>query len=150
MDLEDDDYDESEHSDIDPDDMEIDYNTLYDDEDIDEDLPSGDESGDDEVLPENNHIKFNIISNNELYLNIEKKQKKLNPYLTNFEKIKVLSLRAEQIENNSPVLVEVPKYMTSSRDIAELEFREKKIPFMIRRYMGNEYEDWKLSEFLNY
>ena len=34
-------------------------------------------------------------------------------------------------------------------DIAEKELRERKIPFIIRRYFSNcEYEDWKLNEFV--
>ena len=150
MNPEEEDY-ESQQSDVDPDDMELDYSNLYDEDDIDEESLSDDDSdSNDDVLPENNHIRFNIISNNELYLKIESTKKKLHPYLTNFEKIKILAVRAEQIENNCPVLIDVPSNITSSREIAELEFKQKKIPFIVRRCIGTEHEDWKLSEFLNY
>ena len=145
-----DEYEESQASDEDPDDLEVDYSNLIDEEDLDEDIYSDDDSETDDILPENNHIRFNIISNNELYLKCQNQPKKMHPYLTNFEKIKILAARAEQIENNCPVLIDVPPEISSSRDIAELEYREKKIPFIIRRYCGNETEDWKLTEFLNY
>ena len=143
------DYSDSGSVASDSDDIEVDYSTLYNEEDIDEEYNSNDESEDDDILPENNHTKFNIISNNELYVNFSN-EKKLHPYLTKFEKVKILSLRASQIENGSPVLVTVPSTYTDSKHIAELEFREKKIPFIIRRYINNGYEDWKLSDFLNY
>ena len=142
-------YSESEEEASDPDDIEIDYNTLYTEEDNEEEYNSNEDSDDEDILPENNHTKFNIISNNELYLKFTK-DKKLHPYLTQFERVKILSLRAEQIENGSPVLIEVPNHLTDSREIAEQEYREKKIPFIVRRYINSNYEDWKLTEFLNY
>ena len=130
---------------------EIDYNTLYNDEEEDDSLNS-DEDIDDEILPENNFSKFNIVSNVQVYNECEKNKKKFHPYMTKFEKIKVISLRAQQIEDNSPILIKVPDNINSSKDIAELEFKNKKIPFIIRRYHSNTdyYEDWKLNEFINY
>ena len=131
---------------------EIDYNTLYNDEEEDDDSLNSDNDIDDEILPENNFSKFNIVSNVQVYNECEKNKKKFHPYMTKFEKIKVISLRAQQIEDNSPILIKVPNNINSSKDIAELEFKNKKIPFIIRRYYSNTdyYEDWKLNEFVNY
>lgn len=137
---------------------EIDYNTLYnddEDENIDNDSINSDndlDDGLDEILPENNYSKFNIVSNNQVYNECEKNKKKFHPFMTKFEKIKVISLRAQQIEDNSPILVKIPENINNSREIAELEFKNKKIPFIIRRYHSNTdyYEDWKLEEFINY
>ena len=53
------------------------------------------------------------------------------------------------ISTGSPAMVNVPKHITSTLDIAELEFKEKKIPLFIRRYLPNkEYEDWRLEEMI--
>ncbi len=154
MDNENEDYDENTN-DEEEDNGEIDYNTLYNDEDeddIDEDAINSGDDIDDEILPENNFSKFNIVSNTQVYNECEKNKKRFHPFMTKFEKIKVIALRAQQIEDNSPVLVKIPDNINSSSEIAELEFKNKKIPFMIRRYHSNTdyYEDWKLEEFLNY
>lgn len=150
--------DESMKSDSDNEDREVDYDIIFSNNDNDHDNDnelniddmSGDEDDDEGILPENNHVKFTITSNHEVYHSCKKNKKKLRPYLSKFEIVKIISLRAQQIENNSPVLVDVPLNMTSSRDIAELEFKEKKIPFIIRRYSNNYSEDWRLDEFINY
>lgn len=115
----------------------------------DEILSEDEDVDDEDILPENNHSKFNIISNNEVYNNLEKK-KKLYPYLSEFERVKVLSLRAEQIENGAPVNIVVPKGIIKSLDIARLEYKQKKTPFIVRRFTNNGFEDWKLTEFINY
>lgn len=154
MDNENEDYDENP-IDEEEDNCEIDYNTLYNDEDeddIDKDAINSEDDIEDEILPENNFSKFNIVSNIQVYNDCEKKKKRFHPFMTKFEKIKVIALRAQQIEDNSHVLIKIPNNINSSSEIAELEFKNKKIPFMIRRYHSNTdyYEDWKLEEFLNY
>ena len=53
-------YSESESVVSDPDDIEVDYSTLYNEEDIEEDYNSDGESVEEDILPENNHTKFNI------------------------------------------------------------------------------------------
>ena len=135
------------------DDDDLEYNSIYNDDEIEDDLNSDDDDElPDEVLPENDFSKFDIVSNTQVYIENEKSKKKFHPFLTNFEKIKILALRAQQIEDSSPVLVNVPEHISSSKDIAQLEYDQKKIPFMIRRYLSNTdyYEDWKLEEFENY
>ncbi|KAL4425433.1 hypothetical protein ABPG75_009449 [Micractinium tetrahymenae] len=69
-------------------------------------------------------------------------------YLTKYEKARVLGTRALQISMNAPVMVEVGTE-TDPLEIAYKELREKKIPFIIRRYLpDNSYEDWSLSELI--
>jgi DNA-directed RNA polymerase I, II, and III subunit RPABC2 len=59
-------------------------------------------------------------------------------------------MRANQIAANSPLYIEIPFDSIrglSAIDIAELEFKEKKLPYIIRRILPNgRYEDWSLSE----
>ncbi|PSC76104.1 DNA-directed RNA polymerases and III subunit RPABC2 [Micractinium conductrix] len=69
-------------------------------------------------------------------------------YLTKYEKARVLGTRALQISMNAPVMVEVGME-TDPLEIAYKELREKKIPFIIRRYLpDNSYEDWSLAELI--
>jgi len=69
------------------------------------------------------------------------------PYLTKYEKARILGQRAKQIETGSNPFVKVPENIVDSYIIAELELREKKIPFIIRRPIpGGSCEYWKLKD----
>ena len=69
------------------------------------------------------------------------------PYLTKFEKARVIGLRAKQINNGSEPFIDVPNNMIEGLTIAEKELEEKKIPFIIRRPLPNgTSEYWKLSD----
>jgi len=68
-------------------------------------------------------------------------------YLTKYEKARVLGMRAKQIEDNHDPFVDVAKNVVESYIIAELELKEKKIPFIIKRPMPNGgFEYWKLED----
>jgi DNA-directed RNA polymerase subunit K/omega len=69
------------------------------------------------------------------------------PYLTKYEKARILGQRAKQINSGSPPFVKVPENVIDGYIIAELELKEKKIPFIIRRPLpngGSEY--WSLKD----
>jgi len=69
------------------------------------------------------------------------------PYLTKYEKARILGQRAKQIETGSKPLVKIPENIVDSYIIAELELREKKIPFIIRRPIpGGSCEYWNLKD----
>ena len=69
------------------------------------------------------------------------------PYLTKYEKARILGQRAKQIETGAKPLVKVPENIVDSYIIAELELREKKIPFIIRRPIpGGGCEYWNLRD----
>ena len=71
-------------------------------------------------------------------------------WITKYERAKILGVRTEQLNNNAVANVDVPKHITNVRKIAELEFYQKKIPFMIRRRLPDgTYEHWRLSDFKN-
>lgn len=59
------------------------------------------------------------------------------PFLTKYEKARVLGQRAKQIETGARPLVKIAENIIDSYIIAELELREKKIPFIIRRPLPN-------------
>jgi DNA-directed RNA polymerase I, II, and III subunit RPABC2 len=69
------------------------------------------------------------------------------PYLTKYEKARVLGQRAKQIETGAKPLVKVPENIIDGYVIAELELREKKIPFIIKRPIpGGAFEYWHLKD----
>ena len=69
------------------------------------------------------------------------------PILTKYERTKILGQRAKQINNGDKPYVNVPEKVIDSYSIAELELKQKKIPFIIRRPLGNgTSEYWRLSD----
>ena len=69
------------------------------------------------------------------------------PHLTKYEKARILGQRAKQIETGAKPLVKVPDHIIDSYIIAELELREKKIPFIIKRPIpGGAFEYWSLRD----
>jgi len=69
------------------------------------------------------------------------------PFLTRFEKAKILGLRAKQINHGSKPFVEINRNIIDGHTIALMELVQNKIPFIIRRPLpngGSEY--WKISD----
>ena len=69
------------------------------------------------------------------------------PWLTKYERARVLGLRSKQLNNGADAFIEVPPSMISGYKIAIEELYKKKIPFIIRRPIpngGTEY--WKLED----
>lgn len=100
------------------------------------------------------------------HMEIDKQQRITTPYMTKYERARILGARALQIRcvqilqishiywiflcsMNAPVLVDA-KTIDEQSDplkIALKELQEKKIPFIIRRFLpSGRYEDWKASE----
>ena len=69
------------------------------------------------------------------------------PFLTKFEKARIIGLRAKQINNGCEPFIDVPPNMIEGLTIAEKELEEKNIPFIIRRPLPNgASEYWKVSD----
>lgn len=72
------------------------------------------------------------------------------PYLTKYEKARILGQRAKQINAGATPFVKVPENVIDGYLIAELELQQKRIPFIIRRPLpngGSEY--WSLKDLEN-
>lgn len=72
------------------------------------------------------------------------------PFLTKYERTRIIGQRAKQINARSPVFVKVPENVIDGYLIAELELKEKRIPFIIRRPLpngGSEY--WNVKDLEN-
>ena len=68
------------------------------------------------------------------------------PYLTKYERARLLGTRALQLSFNAPVMVALEGEV-DPLTIAEKELRERRVPFIIRRFLpDNTYEDWTLAE----
>lgn len=69
------------------------------------------------------------------------------PFLTKFEKAKIIGLRAKQLDEGAQPFVKVPSNVVTGYTISLMELEQKKIPFIIRRPIpggGSEY--WKVSD----
>lgn len=76
------------------------------------------------------------------------KQRTTTPYLTKYERARVLGTRALQISMNAPVMVELDGE-TDPLHIAMKELKARKIPILIRRYLPDgSYEDWAIDELI--
>lgn len=72
---------------------------------------------------------------------------KTNPILTKYEKTRVLGQRTKQLNNGAKPMIKVKENIIDSYLIAEMELKEKKIPFIIRRPLANGYSEyWTLQD----
>ena len=84
------------------------------------------------------------------YGDIEDEFHKTVPFITRFEKTKILGLRARQL-NKSPeqALVKVDMGIIDGYKIAEEEYKQKLIPFIIKRTLPNgSCEYWKFEDLI--
>jgi DNA-directed RNA polymerase subunit K/omega len=71
------------------------------------------------------------------------------PFLSTFERTKILGMRTNQLAQGARPYVKVPEHITNVLDIAKLELNERRLPFMIKRYMPDgTYEKFRLSDLL--
>jgi len=71
------------------------------------------------------------------------------PFLTLYEKTKIIGLRANQLSKGARPYVPVPDHITSVRDIARMELEQKRLPFIVKRPLPNgAYEYWRLSDLM--
>nr|CAG4635880.1 EOG090X0MJU [Artemia franciscana] len=70
------------------------------------------------------------------------------PYMTKYERARVLGTRALQIAMCAPVMVDIDSE-TDPLAIAMKELKARKIPLIIRRYLPDgSYEDWGVDELI--
>jgi DNA-directed RNA polymerase I, II, and III subunit RPABC2 len=87
----------------------------------------------------------NVVRNDDGII-IDKLHKTI-PYLTKYEKARILGQRAKQINSGAYPFVKVPENVIDGYIIAEMELKQKRIPFIIRRPLpngGSEY--WKVQD----
>jgi len=69
------------------------------------------------------------------------------PFLTSYERTKIMSFRASQVSNGAMPYIEVPEGVTDSYIIAKMELEAKRLPFIVKRPLpdGN-FEVWRLTD----
>jgi DNA-directed RNA polymerase I, II, and III subunit RPABC2 len=71
------------------------------------------------------------------------------PFLSNYERTKVISYRASQIASGAKPYIVVPEGLTEAHVIAQTELEERKLPFLIKRPLPDgSFEVWRLSDLL--
>ena len=79
-------------------------------------------------------------------LAIPREKRTTTPFMTKYERARILGTRALQISMNAPVLVDIDGE-TDPLQIAMKEMAQKKIPLVIRRFLPDgSYEDWACNE----
>lgn len=72
-----------------------------------------------------------------------------NPWLSQFERTKILGFRANQLAQGAKPYVPVPKHVVSTLDIARIELKERRLPFIISRVMPDGiFEFWRMSDLM--
>jgi DNA-directed RNA polymerase I, II, and III subunit RPABC2 len=71
------------------------------------------------------------------------------PFLTQYEKTKILGFRTNQLSQGARAFISVPTHITELREIARLELEARRLPFIIKRPMPDgTFEVWRLSDLL--
>ena len=95
-------------------------------------------------------IITNIEDSKQFYSQYDIKNYKSSNILSKYEKTMVIFERAQLISNGSKPYISNPeKYKTIYERVeAELKNTPTKIPFIIKREIGNNQEYWKLSDLI--
>lgn len=71
------------------------------------------------------------------------------PFLTLYEKTKVLAQRGAELARGAPPFIEVPEYLTDVYEIAKAELEAKRLPYILKRPLPDgEYEYWRLADLM--
>jgi len=133
------------------DDDTVETNLEIDDPESGDDGEEAEEEQDDNsILVKNKDNRYDIVSYAKTYEQYYTGKKQTKPFITKYERAKLLGVRAEMIASGSAAMIPVPKGVTSAYDIALLEFNAKKIPLMVRRFLPNgQHEDWRLEDMIS-
>jgi len=104
------------------------------------------------VHPESAHVNYHEVLalcnvTRDAGQNIVDPLHKTIPFLTKYEYAHVVGLRAQQINAGSPPFVKVDKQIVEGHLIAQIEIRQRKVPFIVCRPLpGGGTEYWRLSD----
>ena len=71
------------------------------------------------------------------------------PYLTQFEKTKILGFRVNQLSRGARAYIAVPEHVTDLKEIARMELEARRLPVIVKRPMPDgTFEKWRLSDLL--
>jgi DNA-directed RNA polymerase I, II, and III subunit RPABC2 len=71
------------------------------------------------------------------------------PFLTVYERTKILGTRANQIADGARPFIKVPDHVIDPLEIAKLELEQRRLPFIVKRPMPDgTFEYWRLSDLM--
>lgn len=71
------------------------------------------------------------------------------PFLTLYERTKILGHRENQLANGARPFIEVPAYVSDVKEIARMELEQKRLPYIVARPMPDgSYEYWRLADLM--
>jgi len=71
------------------------------------------------------------------------------PFLTMYERTKVLSLRASELAHGAPPYIEVPDVLTDVYQVARAELEAKRLPYILKRPLPDgTFEYWRLADLM--
>lgn len=74
---------------------------------------------------------------------------KSQPFLTQYEKTRILGFRTNQLAQGAIPYVAVPDHIVNVLDIAKMELEQRRLPFIIKRPMPDgTFEYWRLCDLL--
>ena len=74
---------------------------------------------------------------------------KSQPFLTQYEKTRILGFRTNQLAQGALPYVAVPEHIRNPIDIAKMELEQRRLPFIIKRPMPDgSFEYWRLSDLM--
>tara|TARA_Y100000592_G_C5333262_1_gene250580 strand:- start:130 stop:432 length:303 start_codon:yes stop_codon:yes gene_type:complete len=92
-----------------------------------------------------------IITYNEINKNYKPSNNISVPFLTLYEKTSILGLRKQQLANGAKTYLDnkLIKDIKDIEEIAELELKHKKLPFLVCRTFNDEYKEYiKLDDLI--
>mgnify|MGYP001257640644 CR=1 FL=1 len=90
-----------------------------------------------------------FLDNKNFYDTYDISKNKSEPILYKYEYVQILCLRAQQISYGSKPLIDLSKHkdLNTPQLIAEEEIRQRKSPFIIKRFINTKIHDlWKLED----
>ncbi|VDN23616.1 unnamed protein product [Gongylonema pulchrum] len=122
---------------------------MADDDDYEVDM-DGDEFGDEEQMDDldlepadDEAERIPVVEEGEKTASAERVT---TPFMTKYERARILGTRALQIAMGAPVMVEL-EGETDPLEIARKELKHQKIPLIVRRYLPDgSFEDWSVDE----
>lgn len=89
-----------------------------------------------------------VMSQADVYRTYYTAEKETEPFITKFEKAKLISVRAQAIESGATPFVPIDDPNEDPYSIAKREYDIRKIPYFIVRTLANEEKEyWRLTDF---
>jgi len=97
---------------------------------------------------DNTEILTSIEDSNKFYKEYNSENNTISNILNKYERTKIIFERYQMIANGSKPFVSNPEKYDNIYDIVLEELKQKKIPFIIKRYIDGKYEYLKLQDFV--